>query len=155
MGFGRDEALRIQKLKEAERETQQWEIQKSQILQRDSTKLWEALVNSVTQAVQEFSAELPQTGLRAQRLNPYNLSVNRLVQPFVRLELIYDPSRYVVEFTRHEQLPTYQDKVASGTISMHVFPNALLSLVTAEGKNLSAEEAAQLLLTDVFRFFGR
>jgi hypothetical protein len=153
MGFGREEALQIKQEQENRRRLQDWQIERSKILSRESTPLWEALAATIAKAVQEFVAELPSSQLRANRENPHYLTVDRPNQPVVKLEVIFDQSLPIVRFTRTEQKADFNMAEASGIIGFEVQVDVGAVFLDSSRQPATAEEIAKLLLQPVFHFF--
>jgi hypothetical protein len=64
--------------------------------------LWEDLVTKVTEKIGEFAKENPEAqrrDLRAERRNPNNLTVQTMVQPIIKMEIILTPRSHILVYT--------------------------------------------------------
>jgi 2-methylisocitrate lyase-like PEP mutase family enzyme len=96
MSWAKDQADRLQASAAAKDSAQRGAARAHQIVTSGADALWEDLAAKVSANIEEFAAAYPPAKhLRVDRLNSNNLTVQSMVQPIVKIEIIRTPGRHI------------------------------------------------------------
>lgn len=147
MGFGTDEAKRIIAQRDANRRAGERQIGKLEIVKKGRDRLWEDLNSEIALNIQDFVKELPNSRLRALRSNKHDLTVDRNVEPVIRLEITFDPEAGEIEVSFWKQ---YSDDVEPKRRVRFDVASDDRVVFAYNGSQMSPTELAEQLLTPVF-----
>jgi hypothetical protein len=89
VGVGKEWASQIKEQQERKEAKSREAFRRAEICAKGAPQLWERLQTAVEEIVREFAAELPAAkGLRSDRLNGNNLTVQTIAFPIIKVEIL-------------------------------------------------------------------
>jgi hypothetical protein len=147
MGWAKQAGRDIQAIVDERIVNQKWTMFSREEIKAKSNSLWAELASRVIADTQEFDeARRHRSGLRAEHLNPNNITVQRYLKPLKKLEFIYTPHSKVTVFRNGEPFADYR---------FGVDDLGFVWFVDEDGQQVTVEDVSRVSFEQLIELYRR